>query len=156
GTNYNRIARLNTNGSLDLAFNPGTGANDLVEAVVVQPDGKIVIAGSFTNINGTLQNRIARLNDDGSLDLTFNPGSGTDGRVRCLTRQTDGRFLIGGDFNFVNATTRRYIARLNMDGSLDGTFNPGSGPASSVYVTAVQPDGKILVGGSFTTIRGTN
>ncbi len=62
------IARLNTDGSVDTGFNIGRGANRPVTAVAVQTDGKIIIAGQFTIVNGVLRNRIARLNADGSVD----------------------------------------------------------------------------------------
>jgi hypothetical protein len=78
---------------------------------------------------------------------TGNPGTGADGTVVAITLQPDGKILIGGDFTSYNGTPRNRVARLNADGSLDMSFNPGTGANSTVYALAVQPDGKILIGG---------
>jgi uncharacterized delta-60 repeat protein len=151
-----RIARLNTDGSLDTTFVPGTGANNLVRTIAVQMDGKIIIGGDFTSYNGTPRNSIARLNLDGSLDPTFDPGVGANNIVLTTTVQTDGRIIIGGLFTSYNGTPRNFIARLNTDGSLDTNFNPsGTGPDATVYTTAAQPDGKIIIGGNLTSYNGT-
>ena len=90
GIGRNSIARLNADGSLDIGFNPGTGANNPVHSITLQPDGKIIIGGDFTNYNGTGRNRVARLNTDGSLDTGFNPGIGPT-----TTVFYDSGFLIG-------------------------------------------------------------
>jgi uncharacterized delta-60 repeat protein len=156
GTSRNRIARLNADGTLDNTFNPGTGANSTVRTIALQPDGKVLIGGNFTTYNGTSQNRIARLNVDGTLDNTFNPGTGSNGSVFSLALQPDGKVLIGGQFTTYNGTSRNFIARLNADGTLDNTFNPGTGANSIVYSFALQPDGKVIIGGSFGTYNGTS
>ncbi len=153
GTARNRIARLDGEGALDTTFDPGSGADDLVRAVVVQPDGLILIAGNFTAVNGTARHRIARLNADGSLDTSFRPGSGADGAVRSVALQRDGRIIIGGEFDTIDGVTRDSIARLNPDGSLDTSFDPGTG-TGMVEAVAVQPNGKVLIGGSFSAVGG--
>ncbi|MBM6498048.1 hypothetical protein H9X54_001870, partial [Flavobacterium macrobrachii] len=155
GTTRNRIARLNPDGSVDTTFNTGSGANNIIYTTVVQPDGKIIIGGDFTSFNGTSKNRIARLNTDGSLDTTFNPGSETNSIIYTAAVQPDGKIIIGGFFTSLNGIIRNYIARLNPDGSLDTTFNPSSGAYSVIYTTAVQPDGKIIIGGNFTNFNGS-
>jgi uncharacterized delta-60 repeat protein len=158
-TAINRIARLNTDGTLDTTFNPGTGlgtsAGASLREIQIQPDGKILIGGIFSTYNGTTVNRIARLNTDGSLDTTFNQGTGTSGTVFSIGIQQDGKIVIGGGFSTYNDTTINRIARLNTNGSLDTTFNPGVGANNPIVVTAIQPDGKILVGGIFSTYNGT-
>ena len=156
GTTRNHIARLNVDGSLDTTFNPGTGANDTVQTLAIQADGKVLLGGWFTTINGTARNRIARLNTDGSLDTTFNPGSGANDTIQTLAIQANGKVLLGGWFTTINGTACNRIARLNADGSLDTTFNPGSGALNGVYTLAVQPDGKVLLGGFFSIINGTD
>ncbi|MFN8923071.1 MAG: delta-60 repeat domain-containing protein, partial [Sphingobacteriia bacterium] len=152
----NRIARLNADGSLDVNFNPtGSGANDEVSAVIVQSDGKVLIGGKFTSYNGTARNRIARLNSDGSLDVNFNPiGSGANDEISALALQAGGKVVIGGEFTSYNGTSRSRIARLNADGSLDTGFNPGTGPDDAVFALALQPDGKVLIGGALTSFSG--
>ncbi|TAE07120.1 MAG: choice-of-anchor D domain-containing protein, partial [Bacteroidetes bacterium] len=156
GTSCSMITRLNADGTLDTGFNSGSGFNNWVKALSVQPDGKIVVGGEFTNFNGTSRNRIARLNADGSLDTSFDPGSGLNGGVSALSIQSDGKILIGGTFNTFNGISHNYIARLNVDGSLDTGFTPGSGFNNWVNALSVQQDGKIVVGGEFTNFNGTS
>lgn len=157
GVTRNRIARLNANGSLDTGFNPlSTGTNNIVSSVVHQPDKKVLISGNFTSYNGTIRNRIARLNANGSLDTNFNPGTGADNSVNSVILQPDGKILIGGNFTSYNETIINRIARLNADGSLDTGFNPGTGANNSVFSILLQPEGKILIGGNFTSYNGTS
>ncbi len=154
------IARLNSDGTLDTSFNPGTGANGSVYTIALQPDGKILIGGYFTTYNGTPRKYIARLNPDGSLDETFDPGTGTEGTnpyINSIDIQPNGKILIGGRFTAYNGTPRKYIARLNPDGSLDETFDPGTGTeGTNPYINSIdiQPNGKILIGGEFTAYNG--
>ena len=155
GTDRNRIARLNSNGSLDVSFNPGTGADALVQTVALQADGKVLIGGGFTTFNGTARSYLARLNSNGSLDTAFNPGSGLNNGVGKIVVQGDGKALICGGFTSYNGSARRGIVRINGDGSLDTSFTPGTGANSYVYSLALQPDGKVLMAGAFTSINGT-
>jgi uncharacterized delta-60 repeat protein/uncharacterized repeat protein (TIGR01451 family) len=154
GASRNSIARLNTNGTVDVSFSVGTGANGPVNAVVVQPDGRILIAGDFTQVNGTPRLRIARLNANGSLDSSFNPGTGADAVVNALALTADGDVLVGGAFVTMGGVTSPRLARLNADGSVDSGFNPGSGANGPVSAIVVQPDGNIVVGGYFTLFNG--
>ena len=156
----NRIARLQADGTLEsmATFNPGTGANAKVFGVAVQADGKILLAGDFTTVNGQTRNRIARLNADGTLEstVTFNPGTSANARVWSVAVQADGKILLAGDFTTVNGQARNRIARLNANGTVESTatFNPGTGANNTLSSVAVQADGKILIGGSFTTVNG--
>jgi uncharacterized delta-60 repeat protein/uncharacterized repeat protein (TIGR01451 family) len=154
-TNMNFIARLNTNGSLDTTFNPGAGPNAPVNAIALQDDGNIVVGGQFTSIDGTHFSHIARLTSTGSLDTTFNPGLGADQPVYALAEEAGGSVLVGGDFSNINLTSRNHIARLLSNGTIDATFDPGSGTDDDVLAIALQPDGNILIGGPFTSINGT-
>jgi uncharacterized delta-60 repeat protein len=155
GTNRNYIARINTDGSLDGSFNPGSGASNSVSVIALQPNGKIIIGGAFTSYNGVARNRIARLNADGSLDTSFNPGTGLDNQITAIALQTDDKIIIGGLFTTFNGTARGRIARLNADGSLDTSFNPGSGADNYIRTIALQSDSKIIVGGDFDAYNGT-
>jgi uncharacterized delta-60 repeat protein len=156
GTSRNRIARLNADGTLDASFNSGTGANDRVYSICIQGDGKIIIGGLFTSYNGSSINRIARLNADGALDPTFNPGSGANNYIWSTTMQSDGKIIIGGVFTSYNGATMNHIARLNANGTIDATFNIGTGANDNVFKTAIKSDGKIIIGGAFTSYNGTN
>ena len=154
GAARNGIVRLNADGSLDATFFAGAGANAPVWALALQPDGKILLAGEFTSIHGVTRSHIARLNADGSLDTSFNTAVGTNDIVMTLALHSDGKIILGGDFTRVNATTRIRVARLNADGSLDSTFDPGSGPNLRVNAMALQDDGKVLLAGQFTSVSG--
>ncbi len=155
GTNRSRIARLNADGSLDTTFDPGSGASGAIRACALQPDGKIIIGGEFLTYNGTTASRVARLNSDGSLDLTFNAGgSGALGFVYCLALRSDGKVIIAGALSAYNGAVRNKIARLNPDGSLDPSFDPGAGANSLILTCSSQPDGRVLIGGDFTTYAG--
>ena len=149
GTTVNRIARLNTDGILDTTFTTGTGADNSVNTITIQPDGKILVGGWFTTYNGTTVNGIARLNTDGTLDTTFTTGTGVDGAVSVIALQSDSKIFIGGDFYTYNGTTANRIARLNTDGTLDTTFTGTGANNYNVKAITFQPDGKILVGGDF-------
>jgi len=160
--NLNGIARLNLDGSLDSTFDPGSGADNPVYVVAetfLGTNRMILVAGNFTTVDGVSRNGVARLNYNGSVDLTFNPGSGingTNGTIYALAVQADGKIIIGGDFSSFSNTPRSHLARLNIDGSLDASFFPDTGTNGSVRAITVQPDGKILIGGLFTSINGTN
>jgi uncharacterized delta-60 repeat protein len=159
GVARNRIARLNADGTIDPGFNPN--ANNHVYSVVVQADGKVLIGGLFTTLQpsgaatATPRNRIARLHADGSLDTDFNPNA--NGRVNSVVVQAGGKVLLGGEFSTLQpngadtATTRNRIARLHADGSLDTGFDPNA--SSSVFSVVEQADGKVLIGGLFSTLQ---
>ena len=156
GTTQNRITRLNTDGSRDESFNIGDGFNNSVRSIAIQSDGKILVGGDFISYNGTTQNRITRLNTDGSRDeKSFNIGDGFNNSVRSLAIQSDGKILVGGNFISYNGTTQNRITRLNTDGSIDTSFDIGTGFSNAVYSLAIQSDGKILVGGNLISYNGT-
>ena len=156
-----RLARLNSDGTLDETFNQGgDGANNGINAVVVLPDGKILIGGHFSSYNGKAHQNLARLNNDGSLDETFNQGgSGARGEIYSIVLQQVGqeiKILIAGDVFEYNGVRRNYMARLNADGTLDATFHYQNGANSSIYAIALQGDGKIMIGGRFTNYNGVS
>ena len=129
-----------------------------VYAMATQADGKTLIAGLFNNVGGYARANIARLNVDGSLDLSFNPSA--NGKIMSLALQPDGKILLGGYFtslqpNLGATTTRNRAARLNADGTVDSTFDPNVGGALGPGVEAVllQADGKVVLGGTFTSVQ---
>jgi uncharacterized delta-60 repeat protein len=169
GIGRNRIARLNSDGSLDTTFNPGTGADHLVYDVVVQPDGKILLGGSFFSVNSFTIYGVARLNANGSMDNSFVspipppsfiPSANPPilNTINSIALQQDGKIMIAGIIienygtPFMRFTT---VIRLNTNGSVDASFVRGNINSNAMKV-AVQPDGKILIGGFFTTINGVN
>jgi len=150
GVTRNYIARLNSDGTLDTGFNPDANGN--VYSIALQSDGKILIGGIFTTIGGVTRNYIARLNSDGTLDIDRIVSSSV---LHDIKLQQDGKILVAGDFDNISGIFGEFynnIARLNSDGRPDTSFNPD--PNSTVFSIALQSDGKILIGGNFTTIGG--
>ena len=158
--NRSDIARINTDGTIDTSFDPN--ANGGVSAVALQPDGKIVIGGSFSILDpergsstSFTRENIARLNTDGTVDAGFNPNAA--GAIDVITLQPNGQMLVGGSFNSFqpnavgNSITRNFAARLNADGTLDTSFDPE--PGGNVNGLLLQSDGKIIIGGSFNTLQ---
>ena len=156
GVTRNRIARLNADGSLDGSFNPGSGFNNTVHSIDVQPNSRILVGGDFTTYKGSGQPRLTRLLSDASLDATFNPGTGPNNSVWALELQDDGRVLLGGTFTSFNGQPRSRVAMLLGTGALDNSFDPGEGPNTHVRAVLAQPDGNILIGGDFTLVNGTS
>src|SRR5881275_2603745 len=154
GIPRNRIARFNFDGSLDTGFNPCTGADGEITAAVLQSDGRIIVAGRFTSFNGLTHNGVCRLNATGSVDQTFGLGNGINNAALALALQADGRIIVGGQFSQVDLTQRFNLARLNNDGSVDLSFDPGNGPNGDVNAIVIQPDGRILIGGTFIGYNG--
>src|ERR1039457_1639336 len=122
-----------------------------VNAMAVQPDGKILIGGSFNSaVGGQVRNRIARLNPDGTLDTAFNPNA--NDYVGSIAVQSDGKILVAGAFTNIGGQPRNRIARLDGTTGMADSFDPNAN--SYVTTLVVQADGKILVGGNFTSIGG--
>jgi uncharacterized delta-60 repeat protein len=162
GNARNRLVRLNATGTEDTAFstNVGTGfsgGTNFVRSTVLQSDGKIIVGGDFTTFNGNTRNRLVRLNADGTEDTAFytNLGTGFNNEVWNVTLQSDGKILASGAFTSLNGTTRNGLVRLNSDGTVDTAFytNLGTGFGSTVRPTVQQSDGKIIVGGDFTSFN---
>lgn len=148
------LSRLNPDGTQDTAFRFNAGANDTVHSLALQKDGKIIVGGNFTQYKGAPHNRLIRLNPNGTPDGSFRIGKGADGNVQCLAIQPDGKILLGGYFKNFGGASRRYLARVNTDGSLDRSFNIGTGADDNVRGIAIQKDGKILICGYFTNFNG--
>jgi uncharacterized delta-60 repeat protein len=154
GVSRGRIAKLNSDGTLDTTFlNTGTGANSSVLNIVIQSDNKIIISGSYTSYNGITKGRIVRLNTDGSLDESFATSvTGGNGAIYGLILKSSGKIVVGGEFSTFNGVSRPYITGVNSDGTIDMSYV--SGTNSLINTVAIQADGKILIGGSFTTFNG--
>ncbi|MCX6902479.1 MAG: hypothetical protein NTW03_03140 [Verrucomicrobia bacterium] len=151
--NVSFLARLNSDGTLDTNFNNGAGLNGAVNAIALQSDGSNLVAGGFTQAGGTNRNYMARLNGQGMLDATFDPGLGANGPVEAMGLAANGRILIGGDFSTYGGKSRNHVARLNSNGAVDLFFDPGTGPNSVVRALVVQPDTAVIIGGDFTSVN---
>lgn len=147
-------------------YGTGAGYSAAANAFVVQPDRKIIAAGSMTSINGTSQlGRVTRMNADGSLDSAFQTNVGTPNvgagfnNIACsgwgMALQPDGKTLYAGSATAYNGTAVKYLVRLNADGSLDTAFKTAQGTGTNsgtgLQSLALQPDGKIIVGGNGST-----
>jgi uncharacterized delta-60 repeat protein len=134
----------------------GTTAPGLINDVVRQADGKYIIGGDFTAINGVPASRIARLEANGTVDAAFTAASAANGSVNSLALLPDGRVLVGGTFTTLTGSPRIYVGRLLTSGALDPTFvpyTPATPAGTGVGKVLVQPDGQVLVSGVF-NLRG--
>jgi uncharacterized delta-60 repeat protein len=148
---HTNIARLNSNGTSDTAF--AAAIDTSPNALSLQTDGRILIGGAFSTINGQPRSHIACLNTNGTLDTNF--VTTTDGNVDSFAVQPDGKVLIAGNFNTINGQARHHIARLNPNGGLDPAFQNGmAGADSYVGCVAYDPSGKVLIGGQFAAVNG--
>ncbi|MFN5879901.1 MAG: delta-60 repeat domain-containing protein, partial [Flavobacteriales bacterium] len=155
GTPTNRLVRLNSDGTIDASFNIGNGFDGSVRSISIQSDGKIIVGGWLLTANGNSSARLARLNSDGSYDPTFTIGSGFGSLVLATAIQLDGKILVGGQFTTFNGTSQNYIARLNSNGTIDPSFQVGTAFNNYVRAISIQSDGKILIGGDYTTYNGS-
>jgi uncharacterized delta-60 repeat protein len=155
------LIRLNSDGSWDDTFNSGgTGFDDFVLALEVQSDGKILVGGMFTSYNGApVPNGILRLNEDGSLDTTFNnAGDGVDNYVQVIKVLSDGGILAGGQFTAYNSVAvPKHLFKLDSTGAFDTSFNTGgAGFDNAIASIAELKNGKILAGGLFANYNGAD
>jgi uncharacterized delta-60 repeat protein len=178
GVPRQHVARLNVDGSLDESFNAGPiqlglsgGSFDFghgIFAVAADDEGRIYVGGSFTNVGGVSCRGLARLVPDGAVDATFNTSAGMDNVVFSVVPLSAGRVLIGGAFGYVNGILRPRLARLEFNGALDTAFAPsistsappisggGIGGQSVLYALALQPDGKVIAAGNFSSGSAQN
>jgi uncharacterized delta-60 repeat protein len=159
GNPVNYICRLNPDGRIDDTFNIGSGFNDLVRTIKVQPDDKILVGGDFTDFNGTAINLICRLNSDGTIDESFasNIGSGFDSGVNSIKLLSDNTIIVGGSFTDFDGNTVGCIAKLNSSGTYNSSFttNTGTGFNDAVLSLDIDPSDNIYVGGAFSGFGGT-
>jgi uncharacterized delta-60 repeat protein len=155
--NQPRLALLRPDGSIDPGFDPALDPEWSVSSLISQADGRILIGGYFSSVNGVRREGLARLNADGSLDTTFKPDSTLAGNYE-LMLQRDGKVLVVRSYYGSDR-----IFRLNPDGSLDRSFKAGSFTVAdcasynclpAVSAVALQPDSKVVVVGNFSTISG--
>ena len=162
------IIRMDESGAQDTSFNQGPGGSPEItevgrlqfNAIARQSDGKLLVGGAFTSLRSVNRNRIARLNVDGTLDNSFDAGTGPNADVKCIVVQPDGRILVGGEFTTWNGGARKALARLNEDGTLDATlanldtvvdFFSGFEAVNAIALqpSTTAPFYRILAGGDF-------
>jgi len=155
GISYGNIARINSDGSLDTSYNiGGTGSNDVIYSIVAQKDGKMLVGGNFGRFNESPAERIIRLNQDGTIDSSFSSNVRPDGVVSKILSSNDGKIYISGAFEKIQGTDKRFIARLNNNGTLDETFITGLGPNGRVYDMKQNSAGQVIIVGEFSQYNG--
>lgn len=168
-TSQNRLIRFNPDGNKDTTFNIGTGFNQydwtgdcIVQAITLQPDGKIIVGGIFDKYTESTQRGLVRLKSNGSIDETFDTGNGFWSdypppyytNVNVISLQSNGKIIVGGSFSRYQGISYNNLIRLNSNGSIDTSFQIGTGFNGSIESIILQPDGKILIGGAFSSYQG--
>jgi len=174
GGNYNRyngntanlLIRLNPNGTVDSSFNTGTGfTGGQVRAIVpVSGSTSIYVVGDFLSYSGSTCHKVIRINSNGTRDLTFNAGTNTSGNIYAIALASGSdKLYVGGDFTIYSGSSINRIARVNSNGTLDTSFNVGTGATRTdngltiVYgiLPVTQSDGQIYIVGSFNQYSGS-
>lgn len=155
---HRSIVCLLPDGSIDASFNTGTGfattaANIIppVYTIAIDKNGSYILGGSFDSYDGHASKNIVRIFSDGSFDSSFNVGNGFDLSVHSIVVQSDNKYFVGGDFTTFNLSSKKFLIRLNENGSEDVNFLQGAGFNFNVSTLLLQEDGKLLVGGAFTS-----
>lgn len=149
------LIRIKPDATLDYSFLPFVGCNNTVFCTTVDQNNRILAGGSFTMYNNEAHGRFIRLNEDGTVDHSFNTGTGADDEVKSIAVQYDGKIILGGKFKHFNGISRNSIVRLNEDGSVDMDYNPGTsfitanGSVSWVNSIKLQADGSLVAAGKF-------
>ncbi|MBO2010469.1 T9SS type A sorting domain-containing protein [Siccationidurans soli] len=154
-----RLLRLNTDGTPDAGFDAGTGSWQAggLNHVLAQPDGKLLVVGTFNvQLNGITVRNLLRLDVDGTLDTSFQTalGTGLNAAVNFVALQPDGKILVAGNFSQVDGLPRQGVARLLASGAPDASFTSPIPSNTTARALAVQPDGKVLVGGDANSAGG--
>lgn len=150
------FAALNDQGTADglaqveMASWPSPGG--AISRMLIQPDGHVLIAGSFSSIGGVIRRHLARIDASGKLDLEWNPSP--DGDVAAMAFDFSGRVIVGGDFTRIGGQARSGIAKVSADGS--GTAEPAWNPSvgGTVYAVAVDQQESVYLGGIFSSVGG--
>ncbi len=155
-TLVNYIARFNADGSLDTTYHYDLvnhrgmeTVNGSINASLLLPDGKLLIVGNFTKYNGKKANRIARLNPDGSLDMSFHYGAGADRAITDIAPANDGGYYLVGTFNSYDGQKAAHAVKIKADGTYDPSFDIGKGADGFIYEVYQLSDGAILLSGTF-------
>jgi uncharacterized delta-60 repeat protein len=152
GTPGQNLVRLETNGTVDETFN--VLVDGAVLSLAATPDGTIYGGGAFN----APSKHILKLSPDGAVDAGLNLGTSTSSRIDCVAVASGGAVAFGGPFRRIDGATAHYVGKLNAAGGLDAQFSSGLLPSFALEAggdaIALQPDGKLLVGGNFNTATG--
>lgn len=148
GTPVPSFAVLKMNGSLDTSFILPTESFLSVNDFQILPNDQFYLVGNFTTYNGQTVNRIVRLHPNGSIDTTFNTGTGFDAMVRRLLVQDNGDILVAGTFNVYKGAPISRLIRLRSNGDLDTSFNAAVPSLATLDALAIDTTGHIYMTGS--------
>jgi uncharacterized delta-60 repeat protein len=160
GVSANRIIKLNTDGTIDYSFTGGTGFDNTVYSIKIDSLGGIYVGGNFTSYSSQTNNRIIKLSSGGTKDVTFDNTTGFNGNVRNIKIDSSDKLYVIGEFSTYKGSSNTRMIKLNADGSKDTSFdNTTSGGFSTnnnslMSGIEIDSDGRIYVGGTFTTYRG--
>ncbi|HJO08533.1 MAG TPA: Calx-beta domain-containing protein, partial [Verrucomicrobiota bacterium] len=143
------IARLNSKGILDNEFDVQDGTNGLIKDILPLSDGSMIIVGDFTTVSGTARNRIAKINSDGYLNDSFDPGSAFDEIVYTIRQLSDGNLLVLGGYQNYKGRTRRGLVILDAGGNDVTPWGNDVGSAGAIYSAVQLADGSFVLGGDF-------
>lgn len=152
--------KLNLDLSLVSGFTVGSGfsgGSELVKSLTHTPTGKIILVGDFNQYQSTTAPGIVQLNQDGTVDIDFDYGTGFDSTTlvnKVIVEPTTGNAYVVGGFTQYNGVSVSGIVRLTPTGELDETFAYSTGANSSVTEIARDFDDKIYIGGQFTAYKG--
>jgi hypothetical protein len=155
GLTASRIARLNSDGSLDTSFNTGAGFNSTVQVIEIDSSGKVFVGGSFTTYQGITASRIIKLNIDGTKDATFNNNNTFNSDVYAIAFDSLGKIWTGGIFTSYLGLTAAYLTKLNTDGTRDVSYPNTQNPNNYVITIAPDNNNDVYIGGIFTQIGAT-
>jgi len=149
GVEANRIIKLNADGTKDTSFDNSTGFNNTVSTLAIDSAGKLYVGGRFTSYKGVSENRIIKLNADGTKDTSFDNSTGFNNEVSTLAIDSAGKLYAGGQFTTYKGVTENRIIKLNADGTKDTAFdNSGGFNGGGVNIITIDSAGKLYVGGS--------
>ena len=152
--NAHPVLRLNTDGTIDQSFLATMTSSGSFSSVEYLSSGKLIVSGSFNDVNGTAYHNIARLNTNGSLDFSFAMGTGPNSTIFDVKEENTGKLLVAGSFTQFNGSIYSGFVRLDADGNIDPTFQS---PASNLFYTtdfrhiALQSSGKYILSGMVQT-----
>ncbi len=154
------MAMLTNSGSPVWLYKYGSGLfNFRATTIHVDANQKMFVGGDFEQYNGSYRHNITKLDELGHIDFSFKPGTGFNGNVTDIVTQPDGKVVVCGQFSSYNGTNVKNIVRLNANGTIDNSFNAGTGftgYSANVLALGIQSDGKIIVAGDFGTYNNTS
>jgi uncharacterized delta-60 repeat protein len=148
GTPVPGFAVLQMNGSPDTSFILPTEPFISVSDFHLLSNDQLYLGGNFATYNGQTVNRIVRLHPDGSIDTTFNTGTGFNAMVRRLLVQNNGDILVAGTFNLYNGAPVSRLVRLRPNGDRDTTFNAAVPSLATIDALAIDTAGNVYMSGS--------